>query len=339
MPDSHSGWLGGRLTMTALFRPKKVAKAVFHPAWIPEAADPSVEKLKRARVICGAIAALGVYTFVRGGFSLAEMLQNTLTASGVLLLVTPLMVAAMLRVWRRTGTVSQLRAPLMNSLKLLLLFIGTVLVWVAGVAAVVMVQWTHSSSWYLLPLTALLMWLTRFAWCGTLQVSGNFFGTAAMHRCLPPLLATVTTWLMAIPDLVTGDLHGLSLAMGIVFILGAPVTVTGIAVIEMNRLKRRYGIRLRAHPATLPTMPAPPPGFPPGYGFLPAPGLGYGFPPYQGNPYGNPFAPPYGNTYLPPPPPYGNTYPSPPPPPPYGNTYPPPPNHPRYPYGPGPYSG
>ena len=69
------------------------------------------------------------------------------------------------------------------------------------------------------------------------RISGNFFGTAVVHRCLPPLLATVTTWLMAIPDLVTGDLHGLGLAMGFVFILGAPVTVTGIALLEMGRLK------------------------------------------------------------------------------------------------------
>ncbi|MGW3665703.1 hypothetical protein [Streptomyces sp. NPDC005141] len=50
----------------------------------------------------------------------------------------------------------------------------------------------------------------------------------------------------------------------IVFILGAPVTVTAIAALEMNRLRRRYGIRLGAHPATLPTpRPMSPPVRPP----------------------------------------------------------------------------
>ena len=65
----------------------------------------------------------------------------------------------------------------------------------------------------------------------------------------------VTSWLVAVPDLVTGDLHGLSLTLGIVFILAAPVTVTAIALLEMRRLKRRYGIRLNAHPATHPPVP------------------------------------------------------------------------------------
>ena len=94
-----------------------------------------------------------------------------------------------------------------------------------------------------------------------------------MHRSLPALLATVTTWLMAVPDLVTGDLHGLGLTMGIVFILGAPVTVTAIALLETGRLKRRYGVRLATHPAGLPPMP--PPGPPAGLPHVPP----------QGNPY------------------------------------------------------
>ncbi|OIK00767.1 hypothetical protein BIV25_06415 [Streptomyces sp. MUSC 14] len=83
---------------------------------------------------------------------------------------------------------------------------------------------------------------------GALRVTGNFFGTAAVHRCLPPLLVIVTTWLMALPDLFTGDLHGLGLRLGILFVLGAPVTVTAIALFEMARLKRDQGIRLTAHP-------------------------------------------------------------------------------------------
>jgi hypothetical protein len=146
-----------------------------------------------------------------------------------------------------------------------------------------------------------MLWMLGFVVWGAVRVSGNFFGTAAVHRCLPALLATVTSWLMAIPDLVTGDLHGLSLTLGVVFILGAPVTVTAIALLEMSRLKRRYGIRLKAHPATLPPIP----------GHLPPTGLPH-VPP-QGNPFGHPYPPagtghPYapgpGNPYAPPQPPY-----------------------------------
>jgi hypothetical protein len=82
--------------------------------------------------------------------------------------------------------------------------------------------------------------------------------------------------------------------LGIVFILGVPLTVTGIAALEMNRLRRRHGIRLGAHPATLPS----PPAYAPNAGFVPPQGYPYAPPgqayaPGNGTPYaqGNPYAP------------------------------------------------
>ncbi|GAA2562757.1 MULTISPECIES: hypothetical protein [Streptomyces] len=291
MARTHGSWTGGTLTIRSLLKPHRVARAVFHPAWIPESLDPSIERLKRFRVIAGAVASLGVYTFIEGGFDVTELLENALTASAVLLFLTPLTVGVMLLVWRRTGTVRQLRVPLLNSLKLLLLFIGCV------VALVLMVQTTNASG---NPLVVIgvgltMMWGLVFVVHGAVRVSGNFFGTAAVHRCLPALLATVTSWLMAVPDLVTGDLHGLSLTMGVVFILGAPVTVTAIALLETGRLKRRYGVRLGTHPASLPPLPGPVPPMPP---------TGLPHVPLQGNPYGHPHPPAGGgNPYAPPQPP------------------------------------
>ncbi|TQJ48253.1 hypothetical protein FBY34_7707 [Streptomyces sp. SLBN-115] len=283
---ARRSWTDGSLSGRSFLKPHKAAWAVFHPAWIPQALDPTVERLKRGRVIAGAVAAVGVYTFVEGGFAFEEMLENTAIASAVLFFLTPVTVGVMLFVWRRTGTVGQLKRPLLDSLKLLLLFIGCVMTTV-GI-------FRSSEMFGLVPrmlLTLLGLWMAFFVMAGAVRLSGNFFGSAAVHRCLPPLLATVTTWLMAVPDLITGDLHGLSLTMGIVFILGAPVTVTGLALLEMRRLKRRYGIRLAAHPATLPPTPA---GAPPQ---APPQGNPYGHP--QGNPYGQPYAPHPGQPYQP----------------------------------------
>ncbi|MFF4542538.1 hypothetical protein [Streptomyces aureus] len=274
-----------------------MAKALFHPAWIPEPVDPSVERLKRVRVVAGAVAAFGVYTFVQHKFDSTQILGNILTAAAVLLFITPLTVGVMLFVWRRTGTVRQLRRPLLSSLKLLLLFIGT-----AVVAVLLMQLATATGGAALVPLGFVALYLIAVVAYGAVTLSGNYFGSGAVHRCLPPLLASVTTWLMAIPDLVTGDLHGLSLKMGIVFILGAPVTVTAIAVLEMNRLRRHYGIRLRAHPATLPApRPVAPPAYPPPRGFVPPQGTPTGpGNPYAPHPWGNPPGPgtrqhPYGS--------------------------------------------
>ena len=273
MSSAHRSWLSERLTARTFLKPHHVARAVFHPAWIPEAVDPSVEQLKRIRVVAGAVAALGVYTFVQGGFAFDEMLDNAATASAVLFFVTPLTVGVMLYVWRRGGTVRQLRAPLVNAFKLLLLFIGSVLTTV--------LIFRLGDVFGILPKLVLSLaglWLAFFVIAGAVRLTGNFFGTAAVHRGLPPLLATVTTWLMAVPDLVTGDLHGLSLTLGILFILGAPLTVTAIALLELRRLSRRHGIRLTAHPAVLPPVIPPPPPYAP-----------------QGHPYGHPYGtpPPY----------------------------------------------
>ncbi|MFH0179592.1 hypothetical protein [Streptomyces cacaoi] len=306
MTSARRSWTDGSLSVRSFLKPHKVAWAVFHPAWIPQALDPTVERLKRGRVVAGAVAAVGVYTFVEGGFAFEEMLENTAIASAVLFFLTPVTVGVMLFVWRRTGTVRQLKRPLLDSLKLLLLFIGCVLTTVGIFRSSELVGLVPRM---LLSLVGL--WMAFFVMAGAVRLSGNFFGSAAVHRCLPPLLATVTTWLMAVPDLITGDLHGLSLTMGIVFILGAPVTVTGIALLEMRRLKRRYGIRLAAHPATLPPTPAwappqvPPQGNPYGQQYGHPHGQQYGHPhgqPY-GHPHGHPYAPGPGQPY-----PQGNPY-------------------------------
>ncbi|MEW2619752.1 hypothetical protein [Streptomyces sp. NPDC048106] len=224
------------------------AQAVFHPAWIPEPLDPAVEGLKRIRVVAGTVAAVGVYTFVEGGFAVTEMLENLLVACGVLLVIAPLTVGVMLWIWRRGGSLRSLRPALLRALGLLLTFVAS--------AAVTLFLLQNSGALgaglLILPVGLLTLWLLWFVGAGALRVTGNFFGTAAVHRGLPPLLAIVTTWLMALPDLFTGDLHGLGLTLGIVFILGAPVTVTGIALYELAVLKRRFGIRLADHPASHP---------------------------------------------------------------------------------------
>ncbi|MFC9683407.1 hypothetical protein [Streptomyces sp. NPDC056948] len=320
MAGTRGSWTGGTLTARSLLKPQDVARAVFHPAWIPQSLDPSVEQLKRFRVIAGAVASLGVYTFIEGGFQITELLENAMTACVVLLFLTPLTVGAMLFVWRRGGTVRQLRVSLLNSLKLLVLFVGCV------AALLVLVQTVNGSAHpaVIIGVGVTMMWMLIFTAYGAVRVSGNFFGTAATHRCLPPLLATVTSWLMAVPDLVTGDLHGLSLTLGIVFILAAPVTVTGIALLEMGRLKRRYGIRLKAHPATVAPVPGhvPPMAQPMHPGMPPA---GSPYLPPQGNPYGQP----YGNPYGVPQQPTGG-----------GNPYAPHPHpHPQPPYPQRPYGG
>lgn len=229
---------GGTRSGPSLLWPHRAARRVFQPGWIPETDDPLVERLKRVRVLAGMVVAFGVYTFVARDFSLEEAAENLVVASLVLLVVAPLTVGVMLLVWRRRGPLRPLRSRLSGPLRLLLAFVG---------AAVLMLLLLRGVA-YSLPTTPLALWLMWFLGAAGIRINGNFFGTGVVHRALPPVLASVTTWLMAVPDLVTGDLHGLGLTLGAVFILGAPVLVTCIALFELHRLRRHLGIRLRDHP-------------------------------------------------------------------------------------------
>lgn len=79
--------------------------------------------------------------------------------------------------------------------------------------------------------------------------------------------------------------------MGVLFILGASMTVTGISALEMYRLRRRHGIRLGAHPPTL-----PPPSTYTSNGYLSPQGNPYA--PRPGHPgYTYPYAPGPQNPY------------------------------------------
>ncbi|MFI9025852.1 hypothetical protein [Streptomyces sp. NPDC053560] len=231
--------------------PKHAAWRLFHPEWVPEADDPAVERLKRIRVLAGLLVSFGVYTFVAHDFDLTQAVENIAVAGLVLLLITPLTVGVMLLVWRRGGPLRPLRHTLLGCLKLLVGFVGAL----AGTVLLCVYFTQQGGVVVLLPV---VLWLLGFMIQAALRVNGNFFGTGAVHRCLPPVLAAVTSWLMALPDLATGDLHGLGARLGTVFILGAPVLVTLIALLEMRRLRRFHGIRLRDHPGAPPRAGHPP---------------------------------------------------------------------------------
>ncbi|MFJ8105181.1 hypothetical protein [Streptomyces sp. NPDC096132] len=270
-------WTDGELTVGSYLLPHRAARAVFHPAWIPDSLDPTVERLKRARVAVGFVAALGVHLVIETGFSWVDLPRNATIASIVLFCVTPLTTGVMLLVWRRGATVRRMRARLLDTVKLLSLFTAS-----AFFCFELFVFGEKVGTIPKIVLNGLGLWMGFFVIWGAVMLTGNFFGTAAVHRCLPPLLATVTSWVMAVPDLVSPEDRGMDDFVGVVCILSAPVTVTAIALLETHRLKKHHGIRLMSHPATFPPAPAPAPQ-PTAY----VPQQGTPFSPHNGrNPYG-----------------------------------------------------
>ncbi|MCX4985732.1 hypothetical protein [Streptomyces sp. NBC_00572] len=94
-------------------------------------------------------------------------------------------------------------------------------------------------------IVVLFLWSIGFALYGIGLSLVHVFRTADIHEVLPPILAGVLVWEMALLDVITGAYGQVPTGARVVFILGAPVTVTALSCWELYRLRRHHGLTLR----------------------------------------------------------------------------------------------
>jgi hypothetical protein len=109
-------------------------------------------------------------------------------------------------------------------------------------------NWTASAGrvGLLFALGAFSLWLAPFGFLGIAQSLVHVFRTADVHETVPPLLATLLVWEVAFFDVFRGAYDGVPFGVRVAFTLGAPLTVTAVAMWELRRLRTRHGITLRA---------------------------------------------------------------------------------------------
>lgn len=109
-------------------------------------------------------------------------------------------------------------------------------------------NWTASAGRValLFALGAFILWLGLFGLYGVAQSLVHVFRTADLHETVPPLLAALLVWEVALFDVFRGAYDGVPFGVRVAFILGAPLTVTAVAMWELRRLRTRHGITLRA---------------------------------------------------------------------------------------------
>ncbi|MFF1409483.1 hypothetical protein ACFVX6_06760 [Streptomyces sp. NPDC058289] len=95
-------------------------------------------------------------------------------------------------------------------------------------------------------IVALALWSVGFALYGIGLSLVHVFRTADIHEVLPPILAGVLVWETALLDLITGAYEQVPAGARVVFILGAPLTVTTLSCWELHRLRRHHGLTLRS---------------------------------------------------------------------------------------------
>ncbi|MGW0367236.1 hypothetical protein [Streptomyces sp. NPDC002990] len=108
-------------------------------------------------------------------------------------------------------------------------------------------DWTASAGRVVLlfALGAFMLWLTPFAFYGIAQSLVHVFRTADLHETVPPLLATLLVWEVALFDVFRGAYDSVPLGIRVAITLGAPLSVTAVALWELRRLRTRHGITLR----------------------------------------------------------------------------------------------
>jgi len=82
----------------------------------------------------------------------------------------------------------------------------------------------------------LLVWMLPFVLYGIWLSLVHVFRTADIHEFLPPVLASLLTWEMAAYGWFTGAYEGAPPLVRIAVLLGGPVSVTLISIVECSRL-------------------------------------------------------------------------------------------------------
>ncbi|MFE7469111.1 hypothetical protein ACFU6R_34065 [Streptomyces sp. NPDC057499] len=94
-------------------------------------------------------------------------------------------------------------------------------------------------------LVVLCAWSLGFVLYGIGLGLMHVFRTADIHEVLPPVLATLMVWVMAALDVISNENAEVPVLARVVFLLGAPVSVTALSCWELYRLRKHHGLTVR----------------------------------------------------------------------------------------------
>ncbi|MGP4002728.1 hypothetical protein [Streptomyces sp. 8N706] len=230
------------------------ADAIFNTPGPGRIEDPVITRVQLARAIIGAMASLLlIYTYgADGGWSTVvdDGAFKLFVAPWLLIFTGPVVIAGFIRYAppeHRPTLRSRLRAPL----KAVGWYLGALALFAlcgvliaksgsAGGAGTSLI-----TSVVVLALALPTLWLGIFLLFASGKAARYAFNTADVHATLPALLTVVLVWeLMLVSLLANGLPHGPPAAQ-LAAVLGGPLSVTGVALWELRRLREHYGVRVR----------------------------------------------------------------------------------------------
>ncbi|MFF3017734.1 hypothetical protein [Streptomyces sp. NPDC057939] len=234
-----------------VFNPLYAARLVFRPSRPGLVSDPLVRRLQLWRTLLGAAAWLALtftYTAISSAEDVGAVAGDRFGQSWdsvlVLACTFPVVVGSFVAAARGPVRRLYLRRALrsLGSVTALMVAVGS-FAFVAAPGAQGLRDAVGLPGRIVIGL--MFLWALGFALHGTGLSLVHVFRTADIHELVPPVLATLLVWEMAVLDLVNGAYDQVPPAARLAFVLGAPVTVTALSVWEAHRLRRHHGLSLR----------------------------------------------------------------------------------------------
>ncbi|MFJ1865455.1 hypothetical protein ACIOD1_12570 [Streptomyces sp. NPDC088097] len=241
----------GRKILRGAVNPLYASQRTFRPSRPGTVEDPQVRKLQLWRTVLGLVAWIGLMVTYKAVVSASdvqsvasERLDQSWSSVLVLVCTFPVFVGAFVAAARGGLRRVYLRRALRP--------FGAVLAVMAsmGTSALAMAPETAGLRDAVglpgkIAIGVLCLWSIGFALYGIGLSLVHVFRTADIHEVVPPVLAGILVWEMALLDLITGAYPQVPAAARAVFVLGAPVTVTALSWWELRRLRLRHGLTVR----------------------------------------------------------------------------------------------
>jgi hypothetical protein len=242
-----------------LLNPILAGRQVCRPSRPDRVDDPVVRKVQVLRAVVGLLAVAWIlvsYRLAADAKSVAtQRLDQIMTSAALLPATFPIVVGAFIVGSRPHNR----RLYLLRTLKplgALLALAGAVLYFVLLASGTLTggpvgePPENPTASYYVLLLyfvflSLLALWVFVFVCYGAALTLVHMFRTADIHEVLPPVVATVLVWELAIVDLFSNAYDGAPVAVRVAVILGGPLSVTMVSLWELRRLRTRHGLTLR----------------------------------------------------------------------------------------------
>lgn len=231
------------------------AHALFPPRGHRRIEDPDIVRVQRIRAwtaVAMSLLLLVVYGKPEDVSEVQQQYMMRIAATPPLLLLSaPLVIAFLFRV-ASPRTKAEMRPRVRAAGKSALFYVGAVTAVPLLIMATALIDNQQPVDvdpgfpWMQLALILPVFWMLFFLFFATGSAVRTGFNSAGVHAALPALLTVVLVWEFALISLAAGGLPPGPPVVQVLAVLAGPVSVTAVARWELNRLRTRYGVVLRA---------------------------------------------------------------------------------------------